>query len=106
MSTTAVIKKLKMGQQGVSCCVDHLGPEEPECISEGSIIYINRDHPLYQKEAQKKDTYILHIARLLTQEICLMKDPRNPRQAFARQSKLLKDALVEQGTVGQPVSRK
>ena len=106
LSTTAVIKKLKMGQQGVSCCVDHLGPEEPECISEGSIIYINRDHPLYQKEAQKKDTYILHIARLLTQEICLMKDPRNPRQAFARQSKLLKDALVEQGTVGQPVSRK
>ena len=55
----------------------------------------NRDHPLYQKEARKKDTYVLHVARLLTQEICLMKDPRNPRQAFQRQSKLLRDALVD-----------
>ena len=53
-----------------------------------------RDHPLYQKESQKRDTCELHIARLLTQEICLMKDPRNPRQAFQRQSKLLRDALI------------
>ena len=95
LNPTAVVKKLKLGRQGVSCCVDHLGPEGPECYTEGTVVYINRDHPLYQKEAQKKDTYILHIARLLTQEICLMKNPRNPRQAFQRQSKLLQDALVE-----------
>lgn len=95
LNPTAVVKKLKLGRQGVSCCIDHLGPEGPECFTEGTIVYINRDHPLYQKEAQKKDTYILHIARLLTQEICLMKNPRNPRQAFQRQSKLLRDALVE-----------
>jgi len=95
LTPTAVVKKLKLGQQGVSCCIDHLGLNGPECLTEGAIIYINRDHPLYQKEFHKKDTYILHIARLLTQEICLMKDPRNPRQAFQRQSKLLCDALVE-----------
>lgn len=94
LTPTAVVKKLKMGQQGVSCCIDHFGPDNPECFTEGTVIYINRDHPLYQKEAQKKNTYELHIARLLTQEICLMKDPRNPRQAFQRQSKLLRDALV------------
>ena len=90
-----MIKKLKLGQQGVSCCIEHFGPDDQECFTEGTIIYINRDHPLYQKEAQKKDTYILHIARLLTQEICLMKDPRSPRQAFQRQSKLLRDAIIE-----------
>jgi len=95
LSPTAVVKTLKLGQQGVSCCIDHLGPDGPECITEGTIIYINRDHPLYKKESQKRDTCILHVARLLTQEICLMKDPRNPRQAFQRQSKLLRDALVE-----------
>lgn len=95
LTPTAVIKKLKLGQQGVSCCIEHFGPDAQECFTEGTIIYINRDHPLYQKEAQKKDTYILHIARLLTQEICLMKEPRNPRQAFQRQSNLLRDALIE-----------
>ncbi|MBU1147117.1 MAG: ATP-binding protein [Candidatus Omnitrophica bacterium] len=95
LNPTAVIKKLKLGQQGVSCCIDHFGVDNSECFTEGAIIYINRDHPLYKKEAQKKDTYVLHVARLLTQEICLMKDSRNPRQAFLRQSKLLQDALVD-----------
>src|SRR3989339_329587 len=94
LTNTAVIKKLKIGQQGVSCAIDHFTPEGPECFTEGTIIYINRDHPLYQKEAQRRDTYELHIARLITQEICLMKDQRNPRQAFERQSKLLKDTLI------------
>lgn len=95
LTPTAVVKRLKLGQKGVSCCIDHFGQDGPECLTEGTVIYINRDHPLYKKEAQKKDAYELYIARLLTQEICLMKDPRNPRQAFQRQSRLLRDALVE-----------
>jgi len=89
-----VVKRLKLGQEDISCCIDHFGSDGPECITEGTIIYINRDHPLYQKEAKKKDTYELHIARLLTQEICLMKEPRNPKVAFQRQSRFLCDALV------------
>lgn len=95
LTATAVVKKLKSGRQGISCCIDHFGPEGPECFTEGTIIYMNRDHPLYQKEAKKKDAYEFYLARLLTQEICLMKEPRHPRQAFQRQSKLLRDALVE-----------
>ena len=94
LSPTAVVKKMNLGRQGISCCIDHFGPDGPECVTQGTIIYINRDHPLYQKEAHRKDTYLLHLARLITQEVCLMKDPRNPRQAFERQSKLLKDALI------------
>jgi hypothetical protein len=95
LSPTAVVKRMKFGQEGINCCIDHFGPDGSECLTEGTTIYINRDHPLYQKESRKKDTYILHLARLLTQEICLMKDPRNPRQAFQRQSKLLQDALIQ-----------
>ena len=93
LTPTAVVKKLKLGQKGVNCCVEHLGPDGPECLTEETIIYINRDHPLYQKEAKKKDTYTLHIARLITQEITLMKNPRNPKLAYQRQSKLLRDAF-------------
>lgn len=94
LTPTAVVKRMKLGQQGISCCIDHFGTEGPECLTEGTIIFINRDHPLYQKESRKKDTCILHLSRLITQEISLMKDPRNPRQAFMRQSKLLQDALI------------
>jgi hypothetical protein len=91
----AVVKRLKFGDAGVTCCLDHLGEEGPECMTEGTIIYINRDHPLYKREAKKKEAHILNIARLITQEISLMKDPENPRDAFNRQSKLLRDAFKD-----------
>jgi hypothetical protein len=91
----AVVKRLKFGDAGVTCCLDHLGEEGPECMTEGTIIYINRDHPLYKRESKKKEAHILNIARLITQEISLMKDPENPRDAFNRQSKLLRDAFKE-----------
>jgi hypothetical protein len=44
---------------------------------------------------KKPDTYILNVTRLITQEISLMMDTRNPRQAFSRQSKLLRDAFID-----------
>jgi hypothetical protein len=91
----AVVQKMKLGNSGVSCCIDHFGTDEPEVFTEGTIIYINRDHPLYKREEKKTDTHTMHIARLLSQEISLMKDPANPRQAYERQSKLLKDAFIE-----------
>ena len=89
----AVVKRLKFGDTGVTCCLDHLGEDGPECITEGTIIYINRDHPLYKRESKKREAHILNIARLITQEISLMKDSENPREAFNRQSKLLRDAF-------------
>ncbi|MBN1841980.1 MAG: ATP-binding protein [Deltaproteobacteria bacterium] len=91
----AVVKRLKFGDAGVTCCLDHLGEDGPECMTEGTIVYINRDHPLYRREARKKEAHILNVARLITQEISLMKDPENPREAYNRQSKLLRDAFKE-----------
>jgi hypothetical protein len=91
----AVVKRLKFGDTGVTCCLDHLGEDGPECMTEETIIYINRDHPLYKRESKKKEAHILNIARLITQEISLMKDSTNPREAFNRQSKLLRDAFKD-----------
>ncbi len=93
LTPNAVIQRLKIGHSGITCCLDHFGEDGPECFTEGNIIYVNRDHPLYKREIKNRDTHVLNIARLLTQEISLMKDPKNPRQAFEKQSKLLKDAF-------------
>lgn len=95
LTPNAIIKKIKFGETGVSCVVDSFGEDGPEVFSEETTIYINRDHPLYKRESAKVDTHTLNLARLITQEISLMKDPKNPRQAFERQSKLLRDAFIE-----------
>jgi hypothetical protein len=97
LTPNAIIKRIKFGETGVSCVVDSFGEDGPEVFSEETTIYINRDHPLYKREASKVDTHTLNLARLITQEIALMKDPKNPRQAFDRQSKLLRDAFVDRG---------
>lgn len=95
LTPNAIIKRIKFGDTGVSCVVDSFGEDGPEVFSEETTIYINRDHPLFKRESAKVDTHTLNLARLITQEISLMKDPRNPRQAFERQSKLLKDAFID-----------
>jgi hypothetical protein len=95
LTPNAVVQRMKFAETGVSVCVDDFGENGPECFTEGTVIYINQQHPLYQREAKKPETYILNVARLITQEISLMKDTRNPRLAFTRQSKLLRDAFIE-----------
>jgi len=102
----AVVRRLRFGDMGVTCCLDHLGEDGPECMTEGTIIYINRDHPLYKRESKKREAHILNIARLITQEISLMKNPENPREAFNRQSKLLKDAFSDDEEAGSKKRKK
>ncbi|MGO9613731.1 MAG: ATP-binding protein [Dissulfurispiraceae bacterium] len=94
LTPNAIIKRIKFGETGVSCVVDSFGEDGSEVFSEETTIYINRDHPLYKRESAKIDTHTLNLARLITQEISLMKDPKNPRQAYERQSKLLRDAFI------------
>jgi len=95
LTPNAIIKRIKFGETGVSCVVDGFGENGPEAFSEETTIYINRDHPLYKRESSKIDSHTLNLARLITQEIALMKNPRNPRHAFDRQSKLLRDAFAD-----------
>ena len=94
LTPNAVVQRVKFGEAGVSVCVDDFGENGPECFTEGTVIYINRQHPLYRRELKKPETYTLNVTRLITQEISLMKDTKSPRQAFARQSKLLRDAFI------------
>lgn len=101
LSPSALVKKLKIGRQGLALIMDHFGPESPESFTEGEIIHINRDHPLFIREAAGKERHIMHISRLIAQEIALMSRPKNPRQAFDRQSKLLRDAFS--GRAKQPL---
>ncbi|MBS3907041.1 MAG: hypothetical protein KGZ49_08385 [Syntrophaceae bacterium] len=49
------------------------------------------------REAKKPETCLLNAARLITQEIWLMKITKNPRQAFLRQGKLLIRSLPTTG---------
>jgi hypothetical protein len=95
LTPDGVVQRVRLGEAGVTCCLDHFGPDGREAFSEGSMIYINRDHPLYVRNSRRRETHMLHVARLLTQEISMMKDPRSPRQVFERQSKLLRDALSD-----------
>ncbi len=94
LTPNAVVQRMRFGETGVSICVDDFGENGPECFTEGTVIYLNQQHPLYQRELKKPETHILNVTRLITQEISLMKDTRNPRLAFTRQSKLLRDAFI------------
>ena len=85
-----------MGESGLTCCIDGFGPDGPESFTEGTMIYVNRDHPLYQHESAKRDTLTRHVARLITQELALMRERDDPRRAFLQQSLLLKESFAEE----------
>ncbi|NOY86107.1 MAG: ATP-binding protein [Deltaproteobacteria bacterium] len=95
LTPRAVIQRIKLGQMGITCCLDHFGADGPECFTENNVVYINQDHPLYHREMRKRDTHVMHIARLLTQEIAIIGQPADPRRAYDLQSRLLKDAFLK-----------
>jgi len=97
ITPNAIVRKIRLGDRVISVCLDFFGEGGPECFSEGNIVYVNRDHPLFNRESRKSATQTMYIARLLAQEIALMTETTSPRLAFSRQSKLLKDAFVDRG---------
>lgn len=97
LTPRAVIQKIRLGQMGITCCLDHFGADGPECFTENNVVFINQDHPLYRREMRKRDTHVMHIARLLTQEIAILGQPDDPRRAYDLQSHLLKDAFLDGG---------
>jgi len=102
LTPNAVVQRMKFGEMGVSVCLDDFGENAPECFTEGTVIYINQQHPLYQRESKRPETHLLNVTRLITQEISLMKDTKNPRLAFSRQSKLLRDAFIDPQSTTPP----
>ena len=90
------MKKIRIKKLGISCGIASLGEKGPEVISQGNAIYINQDHPLYQRVYKKRDMFSMHLLRLVTQEIVLMKKLRiTASEAFEWQGKLLTDAMSD-----------
>jgi len=96
LTSTGIIRQLKAKEMGITCLVDHFGEDGPESYTEGSVVYINRDHPVYKEAAKTRLSFVMHLARLLTQEIALLSHPDNPHLAYQRQSKLMRDAFGEE----------
>jgi hypothetical protein len=96
LTSTGVIRQLKAKEMGITCLVDHFGEDGPESYTEGSVVYINRDHPVYKEASKTRLSFVMHLARLLTQEIALLSHPDNPHLAYQRQSKLMRDAFGEE----------
>lgn len=92
-SPEAVIKRFRIKDLGIVCCIDHLGQEGPESVSVGNIVYINQDHPVYLKCSKKKELNFFNLSRLIMQEIALIKERKNFRRVFEHQSRLLKDMM-------------
>lgn len=88
-------KRFRIARLGITCEFARLGEDGPEVISERNIISINQDHPLYQKLSMKGEILSLHLLRLVSQEVVLMKKLNLPaREAFGMQSRILRDALT------------
>ncbi len=77
------------------CSLSHLGPEERESFVEGGVVFINRDHPLFDQTAKDDAVSGYHLARLITQELVQLARPEKIEQGYDWQSRLLTDALVE-----------
>jgi len=88
------VKRIRMNKLGISCGIVSLGEKGQEVVSQGNAVYINQDHPVYQKVYKKRELFSMHLLRLIAQEIVLMKKLRiTAREAFEWQSKLLHDAF-------------
>ena len=91
-----IVKKVRIGGSEFLVSFTRLGEEEKESFTEGGIIFINRDHPLFKKTEGKSELTLYHLIRLITQEIIKLADPKNLEAAFDWQGKLISDAF---GTV-------
>ena len=60
LTPNAVVQRMKFGEAGVSICVDDFGENNPECFTEGTVIWISiRQHPLYQTGVEEtRDSYL------------------------------------------------
>ncbi len=86
---------MRLKKLGINCALVHLGEEGKEAVSDSSFIYINEDHPLYQKYGQNKNEQFIYLLRLIAQEITLMRKSRQlPKECFEYQNKLIRETVL------------
>ncbi|MBU1084979.1 MAG: ATP-binding protein [Candidatus Beckwithbacteria bacterium] len=89
-----LVKRLKIGGVNIVCSLSRLGEDQPESFTEGGVIFVNRDHPLFKQTGSSTELSTFHLAKLITQEVVMLAEPVDIRQAYEWQSRLLTDALV------------
>jgi len=96
LGSKSVIRNLKIANLDIVVRLEHLGKDDESAMA-GGVIYINLDHPLYRTYQNKDELLTQHLTRVITKELTLQTEVKNPQEAFALQSNLLTDALREKG---------
>lgn len=90
-----LVKRLKIGGVNIVCSLSSFGQEEAESFTEGGVIFINRDHPLFIKTSENEEVASFNFIRVITKELILLARPVSAEQAFNWQYKLLTDSLID-----------
>ncbi|MBI1813254.1 ATP-binding protein [Candidatus Peregrinibacteria bacterium] len=90
---TIVARKMMIGGTGITCALDGFGRGSPAAFTEGGIVYINIDHPLYRKQAERGQEMLgFYLTYLLSQQVSLLLSSGDIRRAFEMQNRLLTDS--------------
>ncbi len=95
ITPNAIVRRIKLGQNVVSVCLDFFGEAGLECFFSEKPSSIST--AIIGSSSGSLKTGIENDASpsLLTPEIAIMTETKSPRLAFTRQSKLLKDAFAD-----------
>lgn len=89
-----VARRIKIGGLGIVCAIESFGKQERPVFTESGIIYVNQDHPLYQKQAKLGTDHLsFYLAYLLSQQVALLAAETDAHRAFEIQGKLLADSF-------------
>lgn len=86
-------RRMAIGGIGITCALENCGREQPAAFTEGGIIFINTDHPLYRTQQGKgQDMLGFYLTYLLSQQVALLLSNGDVRKAFQMQERLLTDS--------------
>jgi hypothetical protein len=90
---TVSARRILIGGIGITCALEHCGRDMPAAFTDGGIVFINLDHPLYRKQKDKgADLMGFYLSYLLSQQVALLLAEGDARKAFDMQSRLLTDS--------------
>ncbi len=90
---TVIARSIVVGGIGITCALENCGKQQAAAFTEAGIVYINIDHPLYKKQAEKGQEMLgFYLTYLLSQQVALLLSEGDTRKAFETQNRLLTDS--------------